>query len=83
MEQFCQMDLIDVKKKLNNRRSIIEFFMEIGYYYPPFSCYNYQYCLQVLSGQKKVNHFFHIKFFLVALKTWPNRRLFSAIFFER
>lgn len=51
---FIQINLGDIKQKLNNKRAIIEFFMESGYYYPPFSSFNYQFCLQVLNGSKKV-----------------------------
>ena len=54
MENYIQVNLGDIKQKLNTRRAIIEFFMEGGYYYPPFSSYNYEFCLQVLGGKKKV-----------------------------
>ena len=54
MEQNNKISLGVLKQKLNTKKAIIEFFLESGYYYPPFSCYNYKFCLQVLSGQKKV-----------------------------
>lgn len=54
MEMERNIFLGDIKKKLNNRRAIKEFFMEAGYYFPDFSSFNYQFCLQVLQGKKKV-----------------------------
>ena len=54
LEEIFQIDLGEVKKKLNTKRFIIDFFRESGYYYPPFLRYNYEFCLQVLSGRKKV-----------------------------
>lgn len=55
MENAIRLNFGEIKKKLNNKRAIIEFFMESGYYYPPFSSFNYQFCLQVLNGSKKVS----------------------------
>ena len=54
MEPAQNVGLGEIKTKLNNKRSIIEFFMETGYYYPPFSSFNYEFCLQVLEGKKSV-----------------------------
>lgn len=62
------VNLGEIKQKLNNKRAIIEFFMEAGYYYPPFSSYNYQFCLQVLQGKKKVNLYLIISFYYQLLK---------------
>ena len=58
MENYVQINFGEIKKKLNSKRAIIEFFMESGYYYPPFSSYNYEFCLKVLNGEKKVNLLF-------------------------
>ena len=49
-----QINFSEIKQKLNNRRAIIEFFLESGYYFPSFSSFNYQFYLQVLQGKKKV-----------------------------
>ena len=64
MENYVKMNFGEIKRKLNTKRAIIEFFMEVGYYYPPFSSYNYEFCLQVLSGKKKVSFFFILKNFV-------------------
>ncbi len=37
IEEIFQIDLGEVKKKLNTKRTILDFFRELGYYYPPFS----------------------------------------------
>ena len=55
MEAMNQINFGEIKKKLNNRRAITEFFLELGYYYPPYSSFNYQFTLQVLQGKKKVS----------------------------
>ena len=62
MEDFSKISLNEIKKKLKRKKSIIDFFMEfsnynlifliVRYYYPNFSCYNYNFCLQVLSGKE-------------------------------
>jgi len=62
MESIQAVNLGEIKQKLNNKRAIIEFFMESGYYYPPFSSYNYQFSLQVWR-QKKVNLYIIINFY--------------------
>lgn len=64
MESNTQIGLGEIKQKLNNKRAIIEFFLESGYYYPPFSSFNYQFCLQVLQGKKKVKYLLLFKFWL-------------------
>jgi len=72
---FIQMNLCDIKQKLNNKRAIIEFFMESGYYYPPFSSFNYQFCIQVLNGSKKVLIIIFYFILFVAFKTRRSRWL--------
>lgn len=64
MENKTKIPLTDIKKKLNTKKSIIDFFREqgilkliilyIGLFYPNFSSFNYAFCLQVLRGDKKV-----------------------------
>ena len=66
MEGVSKISLAEIKKKLNKKSAIIDFFRELGiftfnlfiilgYYYLNFSCFNYDFCLQVLAGKKKSN----------------------------
>lgn len=66
MEEITKISIGEIKKKLNNKTAIIEFFREqgilfyilllIGLYYPNFSSFNFDFCLQVLRGEKKVRY---------------------------
>ena len=68
MEAMAKISLNEIKKKLSNKKAIIDFFREsgiyifinnnIGYYYPEFSSFNYNFCLEVLAGRKKVIIFY-------------------------
>ena len=63
MDNLSKISLSDIKAKLNNKIANVDFFREIdkyiynsytsiGYYYQKFSSFNYEFCLQVLSGKK-------------------------------
>ena len=65
MENLSKISLSEIKQKLNRKSAVIDFFRElgkpkflfydnIGYFYPNFSSFNYDFCLQVLAGKKKV-----------------------------
>lgn len=65
MQNTTRITINEIKKKLNNKKAIIDFFREqgmliifiylkIGLYYPNFSSFNYYFCIQVLMGEKKV-----------------------------
>ena len=56
---MAKISLNEIKKKLSNKKFIIDFFREsgiyifinnnIGYYYPEFSSFNYNFCPEVLA----------------------------------
>ena len=66
MEELSKISIGEIKKKLNNKSVVIEFFREqgilfyillfIGLYYPDFSSFNFAFYLQVLRGEKKVRY---------------------------
>lgn len=89
MEDCQKISLSEIKKKLNKKSAIIDFFREmgnatnkfilfIGYFYPNFSSFNYNFCLEVLSGKKKVCkdvYLYNFLFLSIVIKAWPGRGL--------
>ena len=65
MQNTTRITISQIKKKLNNKKDIIDFFREqgifiiliylkIGLFYPNFSSFKYYFCIQVLIGEKKL-----------------------------
>jgi len=60
--ELKSMTMIDLKKKFKSKQKIIFFFNKIGkfiylnrgYYFPTYSCYDFKFLLSYMQGKKKV-----------------------------
>lgn len=51
---YQNLDMSEVVKKIRNRKQLIEFFFRLGWFFPNYPIFNYDFAFLFCKGIKKV-----------------------------